>query len=555
MWAPVWRPKALAIGLLVTAVLLVSWRRDNRSRVAVGAPGQQRRLRLPSNDGSELDLPALEAQLQTPFRNNDVLDHLWQLRHAAVQSLAALDRRPCPRVEEEEGGDRLRRQLQVAALSLQAAQVYVHQELAASVSNTLLCDGVFVGVTTTPARLHLLLPLLHLLAAQSLQPSRIVVALPPIALRTGQYFTSLPTWLTTNPLVAVVPLDIDYGPVSKLAGLLHWLRAQPAAPSPAACLVTVDDDTALQPHALAWAAHYAALYPRAAVGCQGWNHSRILQLLPASWCGIEGSDPASAAAAAGPAAGPASSAYWANVSTPYLFVRAATDAMCSRLQRPELATEPDAVAHCWVPVSPRHPRAADVLMGTSTPLYRYSMFTGSSSGDEDEDDLLQLPRVLALQRARELLAASASAAAASQRTAALLSASLQCTALPGSSDAQHAAHIPPQLYLTDDVLISAYLARQGIPRLVYAPAADGAPPLLPLLPVQSRQSVAPIQLPLRSCQKWSQHLQVTRDSQEQEKKPMQQQPGDPSADALHAIPGFDEAHVTVVEHLRIRGWW
>lgn len=120
-------------------------------------------------------------------------------------------------------------------------------------------ERIVISLTTTPARLARILPVLHSLLEQTCPADRIVLALPARSRRTGAAYPAPP------PLPAGVDiLDCeDEGPATKL---LPALRAEPDA-----LIVVVDDDVIYPKDFIAnlLAAHRQQ--PHAALGLRGWR--------------------------------------------------------------------------------------------------------------------------------------------------------------------------------------------------------------------------------------------------------------------------------------------
>ena len=86
---------------------------------------------------------------------------------------------------------------------------------------------VIVTVSSTPARLPLLLPTLQSLKQQSYPIHRILVCLPPIS----PSAPALPDRLTRDPLLTIVRSAADYGPLGRLIEAGKWLEERGAGGS------------------------------------------------------------------------------------------------------------------------------------------------------------------------------------------------------------------------------------------------------------------------------------------------------------------------------------
>lgn len=116
------------------------------------------------------------------------------------------------------------------ALNLEG-QYHVSRLAAASDAQLRPCRRTVVSIATIPSRIGRLHNLIRALREQDVPPDAILVALPPFAPRLRQVFT-VPAFLAEDPLVTIVRLPVDFGPLSKVAAAIY------AEQDPATCIIT-----------------------------------------------------------------------------------------------------------------------------------------------------------------------------------------------------------------------------------------------------------------------------------------------------------------------------
>ena len=244
--------------------------------------------------------------------------------------------------------------------------------------------------------------------------------------------------------------------------------------------------------------------------------------------------------------------------------------------------------HCLSAVNKTSPRSADVAMGAATPLYRRGMFG---------NDFLDLAKVTAGNKIRQMLhahyqavgaprtdeelrskppgpagrpaeaggAAAGAAAAAAAPAAphgehhtghghpvggdvldadilALAHKALENPALAEETDGMRVwreAEPPEALFLVDDIYISAYLNRKGVPRVI-VPWGD------------PNQAVAPVPY-LKPADAAPMPSQPPRSPDEPSLTKVEPNVG--AIDALHGVAGFDAGNVAAVRFFEKAGWW
>jgi hypothetical protein len=116
------------------------------------------------------------------------------------------------------------------ALNLEG-QYHVSRLGAASEAQLRPCRRTVVSIATIPSRIGHLHNLIRALREQDAPPDAILVALPPFAPRLRQAFT-VPSFLAEDPLVTIVHLPVDFGPLSKVAAAIY------AEQDPDTCIIT-----------------------------------------------------------------------------------------------------------------------------------------------------------------------------------------------------------------------------------------------------------------------------------------------------------------------------
>ena len=96
-------------------------------------------------------------------------------------------------------------------------------------------------LTTIPSRISRIRPVIESLEAQTRPPARIYVCICEWCLRENAGY-EVPDWLGRDELVQVVVAAKDYGPATKLIGMLDQ------EPDPSTRIVIVDDDWAYEPN-------------------------------------------------------------------------------------------------------------------------------------------------------------------------------------------------------------------------------------------------------------------------------------------------------------------
>lgn len=285
----------------------------------------------------------------------------------------------------------------------------------------------------------------------------------------------------------------------------------------------MDDDNLPKDHLFRLSATWSAVFPGAVIAESGWNTTCILSKIPYV-CG-EGYDV-------------------------YVFVRQDWDVMCHPDSLPKYNFH-----QCLGPVDKRFVRPADVVMGVSNPLYRRGMF---------DDDFLDVSKVVAKRKVLAMLKKDEAARAKLGPDAKPITTSdekgkdkdkddprkdlvddalrkLAHEALKhpdlqmDDATVKRYARVPPpeQLFLVDDVYISAYMARKNVPRLIVPAASDAQ---FPIPMVEARNPA------------WAGDAPPPAPKREYDTDIA-------AVDALHGQARFDLANYGAVKYLHQLGWW
>lgn len=136
---------------------------------------------------------------------------------------------------------------------------------------------VIVTMTTLPARIDQIRPVLESLIAQSAPAAEIRIYCPRESWRERRAY-SRPAFLDRMPSVRVVDIEVDYGPATKVIPAVVAALADGAPVDERdALLVVVDDDTLYPPRLLETLAAWSARLPDAVVSATGWPVTRNLR--------------------------------------------------------------------------------------------------------------------------------------------------------------------------------------------------------------------------------------------------------------------------------------
>lgn len=355
------------------------------------------------------------------------------------------------------------------------------------------CKRLVVSVSTLPKRFERLEGLIRSLKWQTYPPDSILIAVPPFAPRVRQKYV-IPDYIAKDPSITLVELPIDYGPVSKIAAAIIHEK------DPDTCIITVDDDNQPREYFFQKLVTWAAVFPSSVIAESGWNVTCITGRVPYV-CG-GGYDT-------------------------YLFVRQDFDFMCHPTSLPIYNFH-----QCLSPVDKVTVRATDVVMGVSNPLYRRAMFN---------DDFLDVAKVVAKRKVNAMLKEDEDARKpggqvdkkAPDEVVEMAKKALLHPDLQDNEEMKHLEKLPPPspVFMVDDVYISAYLSKKGVPRLVVPGTHD---------------SITPIP-------------EVTRPKKDWPAAPagptIDHTVGIENIDALHSESMFNEANYAATRYFHHIGWW
>jgi hypothetical protein len=126
-------------------------------------------------------------------------------------------------------------------------------------------DRVIVGLTTIPRRAGLLDPVLDSINKQTFKPTKVVISVPQYSTRENKPYPLEQLKETVEKHGAVLNvIDVDYGPLTKLMGLLLKEPYRKGT-----LLITVDDDYVLNPKTVETLVNGAEMYPLEVVAISG----------------------------------------------------------------------------------------------------------------------------------------------------------------------------------------------------------------------------------------------------------------------------------------------
>lgn len=128
---------------------------------------------------------------------------------------------------------------------------------------------VVVGLTTIPARVGALGPVLDSIAAQTRKPDELVISVSRISARENKPYPLDELEALAKPYGATINvIETDYGPLTKLMGLLLRYPLE-VDENDKTLLITVDDDHAIHPTTVEHLVAGAERYPGQVVACNG----------------------------------------------------------------------------------------------------------------------------------------------------------------------------------------------------------------------------------------------------------------------------------------------
>ncbi|CAK9070703.1 unnamed protein product, partial [Durusdinium trenchii] len=112
---------------------------------------------------------------------------------------------------------------------------------------------LLVGMTSLPSRLRGACAALKSIAAQTKIPDRLILSLPRCSIREGRAYEiprELQELTSEHPWMQVHWLEEDFGPGTKLLGVIDWFQKYLGDPVNGDMLMLLDDDHAYLPHAI-----------------------------------------------------------------------------------------------------------------------------------------------------------------------------------------------------------------------------------------------------------------------------------------------------------------
>lgn len=129
-------------------------------------------------------------------------------------------------------------------------QVYMHNK------------PFIVSFSTTPHRIDKISKTIETIFQQKLKPSKVYLSLPYVFKRDNLEYV-IPEWLANDKRISILRTQ-DYGPATKLLGLLEQIKLDPEQ-----IIITVDDDITYPAETFLHLAYYAYQHPDQAVGISG----------------------------------------------------------------------------------------------------------------------------------------------------------------------------------------------------------------------------------------------------------------------------------------------
>jgi hypothetical protein len=130
-----------------------------------------------------------------------------------------------------------------------------------------MSNRIVFTLTTLPSRLGYLEPTLKSLNCQTVKPDAIYLTVPTHSKRLGEEY-KIPSYV--YKLCTVVPVEEDYGPITKIVGALIKEH------NPDTFIITVDDDIIYPDTLIESFLEYAYLYENSALGSAGLSLGNLL---------------------------------------------------------------------------------------------------------------------------------------------------------------------------------------------------------------------------------------------------------------------------------------
>jgi hypothetical protein len=125
-------------------------------------------------------------------------------------------------------------------------------------------QNIVVSMTTTPQRILQIEPYIQTILNQNVTISKVYLNIPHKFKRNNSNY-DIPEWLKQHPKITILR-TMDYGPATKLLGLLEQIQLRPDD-----IIITLDDDAVYPSNLVLHLAYKSLRNPKIAVGASGAN--------------------------------------------------------------------------------------------------------------------------------------------------------------------------------------------------------------------------------------------------------------------------------------------
>lgn len=119
-----------------------------------------------------------------------------------------------------------------------------------------------VSFSTTPHRIDKIHKTIETVFNQTLKPEKVYISIPYVFKRDNMPY-HIPEWLANDKRITILRTE-DYGPATKLLGLLEQVKLDPKQ-----MIITVDDDISYPEQTFLYLVYHAARHPERAIGISG----------------------------------------------------------------------------------------------------------------------------------------------------------------------------------------------------------------------------------------------------------------------------------------------
>ncbi len=161
--------------------------------------------------------------------------------------------------------------LLICGLLLNFHQFIVEQYMRLKIRN----EHVVISFSTTPYRIEEIQDTVKTILTQNTKVDAIFLAIPHVFKRDNIFYT-IPDWLYNHPKIKIIRTQ-DYGPATKLLGLLEQVKLDPNT-----IIITMDDDIKYPNNTVVQLVYKAKQYPNEAIGIAGadLNYDTYGDLIP-----------------------------------------------------------------------------------------------------------------------------------------------------------------------------------------------------------------------------------------------------------------------------------